>query len=181
MMVHPEKKINSHAVYNVNLMLHHAMTKILNAAKVSNQKFATLSSRAIQNGVRLVLPGQLAQHAVSEGTKSVTKYSNNEPSGNKAARAGLTVPPSLLERIMRGRGCSKRVGESAPVYLAAVAEYLIAEIIELSGNAARDNNHITITPRDITLAMKGDEELNVLFDGVYNGGVVPNIHVALLK
>jgi histone H2B len=38
----------------------------------------TISSREIQTAVRLVLPGELAKHAVSEGTKAVTKYNSNE-------------------------------------------------------------------------------------------------------
>jgi histone H2B len=38
----------------------------------------TISSREIQTSVRLVLPGELAKHAVSEGTKAVTKYNSNE-------------------------------------------------------------------------------------------------------
>jgi len=41
-------------------------------------KRRTISSREIQTAVRLVLPGELAKHAVSEGTKAVTKYNSNE-------------------------------------------------------------------------------------------------------
>jgi histone H2B len=40
-------------------------------------KKSTISSREIQTSVRLILPGELAKHAVSEGTKAVTKYSSS--------------------------------------------------------------------------------------------------------
>lgn len=73
------------------------------------------------------------------------------------------------------------MGAGAPVYLAAVLEYLCAEILELAGNAARDNKKSRIIPRHITLAVKNDEELNKLLGDVTiaSGGVLPNIQYVL--
>ena len=68
------------------------------------------------------------------------------------------------------------------MYLASVLEYLTAEVLELAGNAAKENNKSRVVPRHIQLAVRNDEELNKLFGGVTiaQGGVLPNIHSVLV-
>lgn len=64
-----------------------------------------------------------------------------------------------------GDGRVPRVGRGAPVYLAAVLEYLTAELMELSGNVARAAGRARIVPRDMQLAIRGDEELSKVLGG----------------
>jgi histone H2A len=101
---------------------------------------------------------------------------------SRSSRAGLQFPVGRISRFLRKGRYAGRVGAGAPVYLAAVMEYLAAEILELAGNAARDNKRTRITPRHIQLAIRNDEELNKLLGGVTiaSGGVLPNIHAVLL-
>ena len=103
-------------------------------------------------------------------------------STSSSSKAGLQFPVGRIGRYLRQGKYATRMGAGAPVYLAAVLEYLCAEILELAGNAARDNKKSRIIPRHITLAVKNDEELNKLLGGVTiaAGGVLPNIHAVLL-
>ncbi len=101
---------------------------------------------------------------------------------SKSSKAGLQFPVGRIGRFLKKGKYAGRVGAGAPVYLAAVLEYLTAEILELAGNAARDNKKTRIIPRHIQLAVRNDEELNKLFGSVTiaQGGVLPNIHSVLL-
>ncbi|XP_068435789.1 histone H2A.J-like [Clinocottus analis] len=100
----------------------------------------------------------------------------------RSSRAGLQFPVGRVHRHLRKGNYAQRVGAGAPVYLAAVLEYLTAEILELAGNAARDNKKTRIIPRHLQLAVRNDEELNKLLGGVTiaQGGVLPNIQAVLL-
>ena len=104
-------------------------------------------------------------------------------STSRSAKAGLQFPVGRVARYLKKGGYSKRVGGGAPVYMAAVLEYLVAELLELSGNAAKDNKKNRIIPRHIQLAIKNDEELNKFVGTatISAGGVIPNIHTVLLK
>eukprot|EP00798_Chlamydomonas_sp_ICE-L_P030396 gene30396-biopygen16265 len=101
---------------------------------------------------------------------------------SRSSKAGLQFPVGRVARYLKKGKYAERVGAGAPVYLAAVLEYLCAEVLELAGNAARDNKKTRIVPRHVQLAIRNDEELSKLLGAVtiVNGGVLPNIHSVLL-
>lgn len=161
------------------------------ATMVRKNKDQTLTSRTIQAAVRLVFPDELAKHAVSEGTKAVTKFNaskngdadkGKKKSVSRSARAGLQFPVGRVASLIRKSKYAKRVGESAAVYLAGVLEYVAAEILELSGNAVKDLKRKRINPRAIMLAVRGDSDLNRLLRDVSfpQAGVIPHIQPQLL-
>ena len=96
-------------------------------------------------------------------------------SKSRSSRAGLQFPVGRIHRLLRKGNYAERVRAGTPVYLAAVMEYLAAEVLELAGNAARDNKKTRIIPRHLQLAIRNDEELNKLLAGVTiaQGGVLP--------
>ncbi|CAH9073763.1 unnamed protein product [Cuscuta epithymum] len=100
----------------------------------------------------------------------------------KSIKAGLQFPVGRIARFLKKGRYAQRCGTGAPVYLAAVLEYLAAEVLELAGNAARDNKKTRIIPRHLLLAVRNDEELGRLLRGVTiaSGGVLPNINSTLL-
>ncbi|XP_055823258.1 histone H2A.6-like [Solanum dulcamara] len=106
----------------------------------------------------------------------------SKKSGSRSNKAGLQFPVGRIARFLKRGKYAKRVGTGAPVFLAAVLEYLAAEVLELAGNAARDNKKTRIIPRHIQLAVRSDDELSKLLGDVTiaNGGVMPNIHNILL-
>eukprot|EP00798_Chlamydomonas_sp_ICE-L_P030074 gene30074-biopygen15932 len=101
---------------------------------------------------------------------------------SRSSKAGLQFPVGRVARYLKKGKYAERVGAGAHVYLAAVLEYLCAEVLELAGNAARDNKKTRIVPRHVQLAIRNDEELSKLLGSVTiaNGGVLPNIHSVLL-
>jgi len=73
---------------------------------------------------------------------------------SRSSKAGLQFPVGRISRFLKKGRYAARVGSGAPVYLAAVLEYLTAEILELAGNAARDNKKSRIIPRHVQLAVR---------------------------
>ncbi|XP_072422758.1 histone H2A-like [Chiloscyllium punctatum] len=120
---------------------------------------------------------QLQKWQIGKGRGKARAKANS-----RSSRAGLQFPVGHVHRLLRKGNYAERVGAGAPVYLAAVPEYLTAEILELAGNAARDNKKTRIIPRHLQLAVRNDEELNKLLGGVTiaQGGVLPNIQAVLL-
>lgn len=102
---------------------------------------------------------------------------------SQSAKAGLIFPVGRIGSLLRGGRYAKRVGAGAPVYLAAVLEYLTAELLELTVKAAAQQKSKRITPRSVCLAVRHDEELGSLLKDVTvsRGGVPTNLHKVLEK
>jgi len=121
-------------------------------------------------------------HSCAAGGRGKKAAGTGKKAISRSAKAGLQFPVGRIARYIRKQRVATRIGAGAPVYMGAVLEYLAAEILELAGNAAKDNKKTRIVPRHIQLAVRNDEELNKLLGRVTiaSGGVLPNIHAVLL-
>lgn len=101
---------------------------------------------------------------------------------SRTQRAGLYFPVTrMVNKLKKGR-YARHIGVGAGVYMAAVLEYLTAEVLELAGSFTTFYGRVRITPRSILLTMKHDYELDKLTKNIIvpQGGVRPNIHPALV-
>lgn len=92
-------------------------------------------------------------------------------------------PVGRLNRMLRKGRYSDRQSNQAGVFMAAVLEYLTAEILELAGNMCEKDNKKTIFPKHINLGMRTDEELAKLIHmtTIHEGGKVFHVHEKLQK
>ena len=123
-------------------------------------------------------------YRVVTDSKSPTIIMSGRGKGGKAKakaktrsyRAGLLFPVGRVQRFLRKGHYMERIGSGAPVFLAAVLESLVAEILKEAGNSARANKKARIVPRHIQLAVRNHKELNKLLSGVtigsHAGGVL---------
>ncbi|KXN89324.1 Histone H2A [Leucoagaricus sp. SymC.cos] len=161
-----------------------ALTRPLLIRRSSSQTTTTRSSSLALSLSNLSTIYHVWQSSAGKSGKSASggKAGSEGKSQSRSAKAGLQFPVGRVHRLLKKGNYAQRVGAGAPVYLAAVLEYLAAEILELAGNAARDNKKQRIVPRHLQLAIRNDEELNKLLGEVIisQGGVVPYINSELL-
>ncbi|XP_040159894.1 uncharacterized protein LOC120898303 [Anopheles arabiensis] len=177
--VHPDTGISSKAMSIMNSFVNDIFERI--AAEASRlahyNKRSTITSREIQTAVRLLLPGELAKHAVSEGTKAVTKYTSSKTynpvlimtgrgkggkglgkGGAKRHRKvlrdniqGITKP--AIRRLAR-RGGVKRISgliyEETRGVLKVFLENVIRDAVTYTEHAKRK----TVTAMDVVYALK---------------------------
>lgn len=146
--VHPDTGITKDALEKMEKILEDIQVRIMRP-----------SIPEMDLALTQLLPGSLLKHAKSEGTKAVVKF-------NQATQNQHNNVPSVDYGWLNGgllfnaeKHTSKKIQGADAVYLSAVLEYLTAEIMELSGNATRDNKRVRITPKDMDAVIANDLEI----------------------
>ncbi|XP_027464257.1 histone H2A-Bbd type 2/3 isoform X2 [Zalophus californianus] len=97
------------------------------------------------------MPGKRSRRASSSGRRRTR---------SRTARAELSFSVSLVERLLREGHYARRLGSSAPVFLAAVIQYLTAMVLELAGNEAQNSGRSRITPELVDMAIHNNALLS---------------------
>jgi len=182
-------EITSNAKQQLNsvlcLIVKHISSLVINLIQLSKKK--TVSYKEIMNALKFILNGELLNNSIIEGEKAKYNFEINKKENicGKQNKAEIIFPPSLIEKFLRKFGFIKiMVSSTAPIYLAAVLEYLCFEILDISNILCKESKRVRINIRDLELAVRCDEELNNLFYKLninfLGGGVVPFIHSSLL-
>lgn len=151
--------------------------------------------------MELCFPNDFTAEAGSFTAPQATSTLKRRAYMTMSKKAGIVFPCNVFSRNLKVRNYSQNFDKSkwkpylkvrfeysfllvleAVVYLSATLEYLTAEILELAGDASHEDRRVRITPRNIQNAVKKDAELSELLQDVTfaSGGVLPNIHPALL-
>ncbi|KAK7926225.1 hypothetical protein WMY93_008535 [Mugilogobius chulae] len=165
--VHPDTGISSKAMSIMNSFVNDIFERIGGEASrlAHYNKRSTITSREIQTAVRLLLPGELAKHAVSEGTKAVTKYTSSKKGGKGLGKGGAKRHRKVLRDNIQGitkpairrlarRGGVKRISgliyEETRGVLKVFLENVIRDAVTYTEHAKRK----TVTAMDVVYALK---------------------------
>ena len=123
----------------------------------------------------------IAQEKKPRKEKKVAKKDEEGKKNTLSKKSGLQFPVARIHAALKKGRYGEHINKMASVYLTAVIEYLVAEVLELAGGQAKDYKKTRITPRHIQLAVRSDLELNDLLKDVTisYGGVYPNIPTAI--
>lgn len=130
------------------------------ARKASKSKVVKIDPPVAPVGVK----SKKVVHTASKRSKILASSGRS-----KSSRAGLSFPVARIKRKIKNTSMGLRVGNGSAVYMAAVLEYLTAELLEIAGNEAKKDKKQRIVPSMIRRSLKADEEMNNLLKNVTIG------------
>lgn len=121
--------------------------------------------------------------AVKPTRKSESKRATKSNNVSSSTRAGTVFPVGRLNGMMKRARLAERSSVTAGVFMAAVLEYIVGEVMESAGTNCERRKAVRIIPKDINLAVRTDPELaKMLCDAtVAQGGMLAHIHPQLLQ
>lgn len=115
-------------------------------------------------------------------SKSTRKNAQRKNPVSGSSKAETKFPVGRLNRYLKQGRYAERVGSSAGAFMAAVLEYITAEILEVAGDLCTENKMKTIQPRHVNLGIRSDHELAKLISNtvITEGGQIQFVHESLV-
>jgi histone H2A len=184
-----ESYIKHHTCEQLNEFLIIIIDKLAILATQNNYDKITVSQKEIQHATMILLPEDLANNCIEKAAKAIVKANESEEfkeefksAETRQYRAGIIFPVARCEKYIRRYAI--RVSYMAPVFIAAVLEYLCYLILELAVNITKEYKLKIIKIRHMFFAIQNHKELNTLTKSLNiefsNAGVVPYIHDELI-
>lgn len=170
----------------IKIMLKRICTTSVQLLTLSEKK--TISEKEICNVIQILCNFSseyqsflcdYAKERMEQFLENKTRYTSRQ------TKAGINIPPSLIEKFLRGFGIYNiLITANSSVYLAAIIERITTQILQEAIKVSEKNEHVRITIRDIELCVRCDKNLSELFRKMninfIGGGVIPYIHRLLL-
>lgn len=177
-----EYSITLNAKQQLNSVLCYITRDICNSVfnMVMMSKKRTISVKEIINTIQILFPGDLAENSICEGKKAIQPRTGCRYN-TRQVNANIIFPVALLEKFLHNFGYwNIMVTAQSPIFLAAVIEYICAEILDTGVLYTKERNHMRVSIRDLELTIRNDTELNALFQKFnmefIGGGIIPFIH-----
>ena len=177
--VHPDFQLREISTKIINSMIFNLAERLIkmsiSIAKYRNIKDITPDE--FKTAATIIIPGAMLKHALSDANNRISSYTKNKnPKLSRERRALLLFSLSTTEHLLRDNNV-KKIDVYTSICLTAMLEYIAAEILELSGNIVLKKKCIQIKPEHVMLAIRNDDELNDLFDGLILGtGVIKKVN-----
>ena len=165
-MLHPEMGISLDSVSQLD-QFSYQLVKYIAHYCVNVNSYASRNDITPENLALIldfIIHGELSKYAISEGARAVTKISSSISIlyNSRSKRAGLKLSILKVEIILKDLGICN-ISDESLAYITSICEYLLAELLELSGNEARAKNSNIIQPKNLIKIVKNDEELSKTF------------------
>lgn len=182
-VISPDYSLTATGSNELNLLIHYLIENVIdNSCSLIRGNTKTIQSNTIQNAFELILPREIFKKASSDGVHAITLYnsrniSEDEPKSkgkdeprthvSESFKSGLIFSTSRIHNIATNLiHKDLHLGKGANIYLTAVIEYIVSEILDLARVNTRDSNRKRVTSTDIARAIKNDPNLNEIFKKV---------------
>ena len=161
--INKRSELSSESTDCFNEIIQYAAGRIISITNTLKTNEKTLTAASVKCAVKLFFKGELAKHANFEGYKAKSRFNNNaKKTGTRESKANLVISITKVEKMITDISLYSRKSQNATVHLAAVLEYICAEILELANKS--------LTPSNIARVIYTDDELKETFADLTNYG-----------